>query len=160
MYYVYELIDPRCGNVFYVGKGIRKRIDAHELEARAGRQSRKCDRIREIEACGLSVVKRKVELFLDEKDAYNFEAARIREIGLENLTNMTPGGGSPRRYTFSDREIVEICVKLLKKLINMRLNILRDVCGDHIYRVIARRGVEWVNEVASSQRVKFKVNEQ
>ena len=95
-YYVYELIDPRCDLPFYVGKGKKNRIDAHEKEALDGKISNKCDFIRELWAEGLKVKKRKVEFFDDEREAYEFEAAHIAEIGLHNLTNIDPGGGSAR----------------------------------------------------------------
>ena len=32
-FYVYELIDPRDGKVFYIGKGQGRRIYGHEAEA-------------------------------------------------------------------------------------------------------------------------------
>ena len=35
--YVYELIDPRDGKVFYVGKGRNSRAWAHEKAARRGK---------------------------------------------------------------------------------------------------------------------------
>lgn len=91
-FYVYELIDPRCGSVFYVGKGQRNRIDAHMAEARKGKRSRKCARIRAIEAAGLDVMKQKVAYFHDEAEAYLAEAELVDSYGLENLTNSIPGG--------------------------------------------------------------------
>lgn len=91
-FYVYELIDPRCGSVFYVGKGQRNRIDAHEREARKGKRSKKCDRIRSIEAAGLQVLKQKASLHHDEAEAYLAEAELVSIYGLENLTNSLPGG--------------------------------------------------------------------
>lgn len=86
VWYVYELADAD-GNVFYVGKGKGNRIDAHEHEARSGKQSHKCNKIRSIWENGGSVEKRKVAFFCDEQQAYIHEADRIAEYGLENLTN-------------------------------------------------------------------------
>ena len=37
MYYVYELIDPRDGAVFYVGKGQGNRVSQHVRDAISGR---------------------------------------------------------------------------------------------------------------------------
>lgn len=97
MFYVYHLIDPRCGSVFYVGKGQRDRVAAHEAEAKAGSEHPKCQRIREIWACGMQVVRKQVKKFKDEQAAYDYEADEIRRIGLKNLTNIAPGGGSVRK---------------------------------------------------------------
>src|SRR5260221_12406524 len=62
-FYVYTLAYPD-GTVFYVGKGsvksrksLRDRIEDHEVEARQGVQSPKCDIIREIWAQGWEVQK-------------------------------------------------------------------------------------------------------
>ena len=91
-FYVYELIDPRTKKVFYIGKGTRDRIHQHEREAARGTHSRKCDMIRNILNAGLQVGKNVVQRFASEQEAYDFETARIGEIGLENLTNVYPGG--------------------------------------------------------------------
>lgn len=95
-YYVYELVDPRSGEPFYIGKGKGSRIDAHEREAKKGTHSRKCDRIREIWADKLQVEKNILQRFTDEAEAYATEKAIIEEIGLANLTNVIPGGGGVR----------------------------------------------------------------
>lgn len=91
-YYVYELIDPRDLTVFYVGKGKRWRLYQHEKEARSGKFSPKCAKIREILAAGHSIKYNFVKYFGDEAKAYAFEAKHIKQIGLENLTNLAPGG--------------------------------------------------------------------
>lgn len=91
-FYVYELIDPRTDKVFYVGKGQNDRVDQHEIEAARGGQSHKCNLIRKIKASGNKVKKNIVQRFSDENEAYSFETKRISEIGLENLTNVMPGG--------------------------------------------------------------------
>lgn len=92
-YYVYALIDPRNNKPFYIGKGKGSRIDAHEKEAAKGVYSRKCKRIREIQDDGESVVKLKLSHHKQEQDAYDAEAQEIERIGLDNLTNVVPGGG-------------------------------------------------------------------
>jgi hypothetical protein len=92
IWYVYELIDPRDGQVFYVGKGKNGRINDHEAEAKSGHPSFKCNKIRSIWADGCQVIKQKVATFWDEESAYQFEECRIAEIGLDNLTNVMAGG--------------------------------------------------------------------
>jgi hypothetical protein len=96
MFYVYHLIDPRTDSVFYVGKGQRGRIDAHEKEARGDSDHPKCTVIRSIWADGLQVKKIKARHFKDEQAAYDYEAAEVERIGLASLTNLIEGGGSPR----------------------------------------------------------------
>jgi hypothetical protein len=54
-FFVYDLIAPRDGRTFYVGKGVRDRPQHHTAQARKGHKSDKCDLIREILASGRSV---------------------------------------------------------------------------------------------------------
>lgn len=172
MYYVYELIDPRNDSVFYVGKGKRGRIDQHEAEARKGRQSRKCDRIREIEAAGLSVTKRKVSHHKDEVEAYQAEADLICEYGLASLTNVVPGGAgamSKGLTIYEDRRLVAEVSKLFRRIEGRQLGLV-NVCGcqldlsdlpsmldKSISRAIKRRSLEWVNEIAARYHVQYKL---
>ena len=92
MFYVYHLIDPRSGQVFYVGKGTSGRIGHHEKEAAKGAYNRKCDTIRAIWSDGMSVEKRIVSRHNDENDAFSAESREIDRIGLDRLTNVLPGG--------------------------------------------------------------------
>lgn len=122
MYFVYELIDPRCGSVFYVGKGKGNRPHAHEAEARKGKRSRKCERIREIIASGLSPRINIVERFDDEAAAYAAEASHIEKIGLANLTNVCIGGiGSikPQDPVKDARKTVRKSAKFIRHAVEM-----------------------------------------
>lgn len=104
MFYVYDLIDPRDGAVFYVGKGCRGRITRHEAYAKRGALGRKCDRIRAIWKDGGEVQRRYVRHFTDEAEAYRFEAEHIAAIGLGKLTNAVRGGaGKARPFRWSPR---------------------------------------------------------
>jgi hypothetical protein len=93
MYYVYTLAKPN-GEVFYVGKGKNYRIDDHEREARNNKSSNdhKIRTIRKIWASGGQVVKKKIFETAVEEEAYNKEKEVIKKIGLQNLTNILPGG--------------------------------------------------------------------
>lgn len=166
-YYVYELFDPRDNAVFYVGKGTRSRIDQHEREARAGRISRKCERIRLIESLGLSVGKRKIATFDNEQEAFDHEADVIDQYGLACLTNVIPGGGTARGpTTYSDRVAVRYAAELINRSRNGRLDVL--VAGKplglpaiieeykrRVFEVIDRRGYDWVNMIARRFSVEF-----
>jgi hypothetical protein len=93
-WYVYELRDPRDGEVFYVGKGTGHRMHQHEKDAanEAIHPSKKINRIRGIVSAGAEVQKRVLAQFWDEQAAYDHETDLIEEIGLANLTNILPGG--------------------------------------------------------------------
>lgn len=105
-WYVYELVDPRDGEAFYVGKGCRNRIFAHEKEAKnlSTVCTEKLLRIRDIWAAGLEVERRHVAFFWDERHAYDYEAERVASYGLEALTNIMPGGGG-LRGSFIERPV-------------------------------------------------------
>lgn len=171
-YYVYELIDPRDNSVFYVGKGKNGRIDQHEAEARTGRQSRKCDRIRAIEAAGLKVRKRKVSRHTDEVEAYDAEIERIAFYGLANLTNVVSGGGgkSTGPSLYEDRILIARLTPLLRRTLACKergytgIKILSEVLtfdfilnmmNETVRKVVRRRSLAWVNEVAAKHQVTF-----
>lgn len=91
-YYVYELIDPRDGTVFYVGKGKGDRLLAHEREAKTRADHPKHDRIRAIWADGCAVKRKVVAKFASEKAAYRFEEKRIAGYDRKSLCNIHAGG--------------------------------------------------------------------
>lgn len=96
-FYVYTLAYPD-GTVFYVGKGKGKRIYLHEVEARAGKQSYKCNVIRKIWAQGGKIIRQKIAFFDEGSEALAFEQQLIASFGRENLTNRTDGGGGMSGY--------------------------------------------------------------
>jgi hypothetical protein len=168
-FYVYELRDPRDGSVFYVGKGVRDRINAHHKEAVAGRVSRKCDRIREILAAGKPVEAVKVRFFGNEQEAYDFEADLIQSYGLDRLTNVVPGGGTARNAPtiYADRTRIRVAAEMVARLGGGRvksvvvsgqmldlLPILEDFKAA-AGKVIARRGFDWANKIAARFGVEF-----
>lgn len=168
-YYVYELIDPRDGKPFYVGKGKGSRVDVHEKDARRGVYSRKCNRIREIEGTGATIVKSVVKRFKVEDSAYAFEARHIAKLGMENLTNVTEGGrGGPGCVvdpeTAADRERVALFVKASVKSKGFapdmdlgfnygeRFHVLPELfiakVKQWFYEVVQKRGEKWAQDVA------------
>lgn len=92
-FYVYHLIDPRNGEVFYVGKGTGRRMRHHVREARGRKfgNARKCERILAIMDAGLEVIEQIVLCGLTETAAFALEAAEIERIGVESLTNLSHG---------------------------------------------------------------------
>lgn len=95
-FYVYLLIDPRDGVVFYIGKGTANRCFAHLIEARktsadiVGDYS-KLARIREIEAAGEAVRIDILRHSLTEHEAFLLESAAIELLNLHDLTNRVAG---------------------------------------------------------------------
>jgi hypothetical protein len=119
-FYVYELIDPRDERVFYVGKGQGDRVSQHVKDAKRGDVGGKCDVIRDILAAGLEVTERIVRRYDSEDAAFKFEKRHIAKIGLDNLTNIAPGGReitSEQFYANRDaRKLVKSIVRGLRKL--------------------------------------------
>jgi hypothetical protein len=105
-YYVYRLIDPRTGQTFYVGKGKGNRVYAHindALKSFDGQSyesndedeiSEKIKQIREIKAAGLEVIHVIQRYGLNEKEAFEVEAALID--CYPGLTNIQGGYSSDR----------------------------------------------------------------
>jgi hypothetical protein len=92
-FYVYELVDPRDGVTFYVGKGQRDRVSHHVRDAKLGRVSnqRKHERITAILAAGLEPIEAIVARFEDEAEAlYHEEMLIASHHGA--LTNIMPRG--------------------------------------------------------------------
>jgi len=87
-WYIYQLIDPRNDEVFYIGKGAGKRIKAHEKETRRGVCSKKTNKIKEIWLDNLEVKRQIIAYCNDEKYAYEVESDWINST--PNLTNRFP----------------------------------------------------------------------
>ncbi len=139
-YYVYKLIDPRNGNVFYVGKGKGNRIFNHvnevlskdDLEEWQDDESEKIATIREIKGEGLEVIHLIHRHHLDEKTALEVEAALID--AYSGLTNVSLGVNSyygvasveqiVRRYglekidKFNEEDRL-LLIKIRKETVNM-----------------------------------------
>lgn len=101
-HYVYTLAYPESmgSKVFYVGKGVGVRIDAHERETRRGAKSHKCSVIRKIWASGGEVVKTKLAYFETHKEACMYEIALI--FFMDGLTNRTYGGDGSMGVVISE----------------------------------------------------------
>src|SRR5262245_12601932 len=105
--YVYRLIDPRNGETFYIGKGQGNRVFAH-IQAAAGLEGDDLDnkirRIREIQLAGFEVAHVIHRHGMDEKTAFEVEAALID--AYPGLTNIVGGTGSTDFGAMHAREII------------------------------------------------------
>lgn len=83
-YYVYDLIDPRTNQVFYVGKGQAQRMYTHVANVMKGRMdsnTNKCKRIKEILDSGLQVEHKIICSNLTHREALIQERQRIKLFG-------------------------------------------------------------------------------
>ncbi len=107
-YYVYRLIDPRNGETFYVGKGKGNRVFQHAKgkfdENKAG-SSQKLTKVRDIQNSSLDVQHVIHRHGMDEKTAYEVEAALIE--AYPSVSNDAGGHGSADRGVAHAVEIVE-----------------------------------------------------
>jgi uncharacterized protein len=106
-WYVYRLIDPRNGETFYVGKGRGNRVFVY-VHAAAGLEGddleNKVKRIRQIQNAGLEVAHVIHRHGLDERTAFEVEAALID--AYPGLTNIAGGSGSNDFGAMHAREII------------------------------------------------------
>ncbi|MCA9980571.1 MAG: GIY-YIG nuclease family protein, partial [Anaerolineales bacterium] len=90
---IYQLIDPRTGDVFYIGQAVNpaKRLEQHINDARP---NDKRQRIADMLADGVEPVLQVVEV-VARKDADKAERRRIKE--LDGLTNKNHNGKKRKR---------------------------------------------------------------
>jgi len=103
--YIYRLIDPRNGETFYIGKGMGNRVFAHvRAEIALDDPNDKLKRICEIRAAGFEVAHVIHRHGLDEKTAFEVEAALID--AYPGLTNLASGMGSSEFGAMHAQEII------------------------------------------------------
>ncbi|AQT44812.1 hypothetical protein BBC0244_011050 [Bartonella apihabitans] len=119
-YYVYRLIDPRNNETFYVGKGIGNRvfqhIAGHAAHDGTTLMSMKIERIDDIKKSGNQVLHIIHRHGLNEKEAFEVEAALIdafKAIGKLDtsdspLTNIQGGHHSAERGPMDYQDIVTL----------------------------------------------------
>jgi hypothetical protein len=109
-FYVYLLARPN-GQVFYVGKGSKRRAFYHEIEARRGCACHKCCVIRKIWSNDGEVQRYIVFTTNDEQEAFAYERDQIAVYGRENLCNHTDGGDGVRNLTAEARAKLSTAIK-------------------------------------------------
>ncbi|PZO88632.1 MAG: hypothetical protein DI626_01370 [Micavibrio aeruginosavorus] len=108
LHYVYRLVDPRNGETFYVGKGKANRVFQHmageKLSSDEDDTSEKIKRIREIHRLGLEVLPIIHRHGLDEKTAFEIEAALLD--AYFGTTNISGGHHSDERGVMHPEELI------------------------------------------------------
>lgn len=105
--YVYRLIDPRNGETFYVGKGKGNRVFTHiraEDNLEGDDLDNKVKRIREIRLAGFEVAHVIHRHGMDDKTAFEVEAALID--AYPGLTNIVGGAGGTDYGVMHAKEII------------------------------------------------------
>lgn len=105
--YVYRLIDPRNGETFYVGKGQGNRVFAHirlEQQLEGDDLDNKAKRIRDIRLAGFEVAHVIHRHGMDDKTAFEVEAALIDAYA--GLTNIAGGTGNNDYGAMHAKEII------------------------------------------------------
>jgi Terminase small subunit len=90
-FYVYFLINPMSGAVFYVGKGKGKRASSHLLPSGGGKNILKELEIRKIRAFGYEPSVRIFTSGLDESNVFMIERMMIKALRECELTNISGG---------------------------------------------------------------------
>jgi hypothetical protein len=106
-FYVYVLIDPRTGKVFYVGKGKTNRMYEHVADSLKKRHHNKHlqNKILKIIAAGLSINYEKVFISKDETETFKMEMETIKYFGIKNLCNKTEGGEGSTGYKHTQKAL-------------------------------------------------------
>ena len=178
-WYVYQLIDPRTGSPFYIGKGKDGRMYDHVKQVDQQPAHPKNIRINEILALGLEVGHEVVKTFKSESAAYRYEARLIKQIGRDNLTNLTDGGvGAPAWVRAIDPEeqkditMVGLVSFMARKTAGFTMqpvfwfggqwrpitSINVSIFKQRVLEIIEARGIEWVNKLAKKDGVMFELS--
>ncbi len=139
--YVYRLIDPRNGETFYIGKGKGNRVFSHILaegNLEGDDFDNKLKRIREIRLAGFEVGHVIHRHGMDDKTAFEVEAALID--AYPGLTNVSAGTGANEYGVMHAEEIIrqysaEEAVFMHKLLL---INVNRSATQTSLYEATRR----------------------
>jgi len=111
--YVYFLINPFTGLIFYVGKGKKNRLSSHQRLVRRGQTDNapKCEAIFDILHQGGEVVEVVFQVCKNDEEACKLERYLIKELIEFGLTNISHGSMS---VIESQKSKVSIMLKRLK----------------------------------------------
>ena len=118
-YYVYQLVDPRNNEPFYIGKGTGDRAAQHAKFKDGNKNPYKDRKIKSILKESLEIIVEFLyENLTDENAAYDLEEQIIKKIGIKNLTNIAEDRRPPSRLGWTpSRETLEKRSKSLKGIV-------------------------------------------
>jgi hypothetical protein len=135
MYYVYELIDPRDNQPFYVGKGSNSRDKSHLKETPDTRNVYKENKIRSIRLAGSEpLIKHVADNIANETLAYELEEILIKKYGRKGydkngiLTNICENNRPPNHKGKKYEDIYGI--EKAKEQKELRSQLQKD-CGGY-----------------------------
>ena len=140
--YVYLYIDPRNGEVFYVGKGKGNRLFSH-LDDKSDTEI--CEKISEIRSEGLEPQIDLLRYGITDSQAILVKSAIIDLIGKSNLTNRVSGNHTRSFGRITSHELINMLaaepVKVRHKVILITINQLyrSDMTPLELYE--ATRGI-------------------
>jgi len=128
MYYVYQIVDPRNNQPFYVGKGKGRRAKTHLWKIPETRNAYKENKIADIRKSNLEPrIEYIAENIIDETLAYNIEAVLIKKYGRKGydkngiLSNVCLDNRPPNQKGKTYEEIYGIEKALEQRKLRSRL---------------------------------------
>jgi Uncharacterized protein conserved in bacteria len=157
-YYVYCLNYPDSGEAFYIGKGVGNRVFSHANgDFENDKNYEKIEIIKSIIAKGQKVDHWIIRYGLNEKEAFEVEAALIDFVGLENLSNAVKGHSAERGKISCE----ELNIRLGARKIEIQDNIMTikinsqyrsDMKPEEIYEATRKW---WVAKKDKAERVDY-----
>lgn len=156
-FYVYFLVDPCSGSIFYVGKGKGRRVGVHSRQAKRGQidNPAKVAKISELLTSGFEVQELIFAAELTEADAYALERQVIRSLRDHGLTNISGG-------IVSSDEAVKLRARLLLSRVKpfgvwisecpRQVADVKRMFGDHV--TFYNQFVDGLNQIANQQEIK------
>lgn len=155
-YYVYKLIDPRNGEVFYVGKGKDNRVFDH-VQGRnlADIENPKIERIKQIHAANLDVIKVIVRYGLTEKEAFIVESVLIDTY--PGLTNIQAGHNSdygPDNVIHIEKTLCAVPAKIQHNMLILKTN--EDWYQDNINIINSGKNIgTWRLDIEKAKKYEY-----
>lgn len=120
IYYVYYLRHPDTNEIFYIGKGKGYRMYKHESQVKNNKFPNNnyalYKNIKLILSENKNIIYEKIAENLNNKDAIELEKNKIKEIGLNNLTNICEGGEGNDNFTFNpNKETIRLKMSCAQK---------------------------------------------
>ncbi len=144
--YVYLLKDKTTKEVFYVGKGNGNRVFQHVEEYQSSDYANA--KLKRIEKIGIENIEYLILRHgLDDKTAFEIEAAIIDYIGLDKLTNIVTGKNSSdfgiktldEIITMYDAEELQLMPDENCILININKLYSRDMSAEQLYEITRQK---------------------